>query len=216
MPDPRTRPPVSLRNCLIALLLATMLFGSTFLVAHIVSYYNYREIQTSTNIMQNYLSELSNAQQSLSCTSSAIAFSSEYLSQAGTRISLLETRFGKHDRRVLEQKEIYSMLEYEHFLLVRRLNQQCNGTYVTALFIYSNDEDDESESERMGFILSTLKNEYPAQLMVYSFDYYLESELITRLRDEYNVTRAPVVIIDERHTVRPRNVDDMKPYVRHL
>ena len=127
---------------------------------------------------------------------------------------MLEKRFGKKDSRVLEQKNLYSQLELKHFKIIKQIEEQCNENYIIILFFYSNNEPLNEESERMGFILRTFKNKNPGKIMIYSFDYNLESRLTKELKETYNITNVPIAVINEQDKIYARNIDDLTPYLK--
>ena len=50
------------------------------------------------------------------------------------------------------------------------------------------------------------------KIMIYSFDYNLESSIINKLKRDYNITGAPIIVIDEQRQIYARNIDDLEPY----
>src|SRR3989338_5091171 len=100
--------------------------------------------------------------------------------------------FRRHDYDYLKRK--YFLLELRFLALIQRLNQECAKPYLPILFFYQIDDD---ESERQGFILEDLSEEYDQQLVVLSFDKdYKDEPLVSVLANAYNVTLAPTIIID--------------------
>ena len=71
----------------------------------------------------------------------------------------------------------------------------------------------EGESDRISFIVGTFKNEEPSRVMVYSFDYDLDYELIDELKLKYYVGLAPLVIVNEKDRVALSNIDELERYL---
>jgi hypothetical protein len=67
-------------------------------------------------------------------------------------------------------------------LLSNELNLNCNTSFVSLLFFYSNEEQYQDKSELYGYILSRFKDENPSRVMIYSFDVNLNSSSINELR----------------------------------
>ncbi len=100
--------------------------------------------------------------------------------------------FNRKDFDYLKRK--YFLLEARLFLLLSRLNRECHKNYVPVLFFY---EVDDLISERQGFILDELVNKLNERVVVISIDKdYVDEPIIILLKDKYNVTSAPTIIID--------------------
>ncbi len=125
----------------------------------------------------------------------------------GSLVGILEERFGRYDEKVLKQKEIYSMLEVQHFLLIKENNLQCEIKTPIILFFYSNEESDLDESEELGELLGVIYRRNP-DIKIYSFDINLNSDLIKMLKDKYGVKEPLTVVINEEtKVVNPGNIN---------
>lgn len=100
--------------------------------------------------------------------------------------------FRKHDYDYLKRR--YFLLELRFLALIERLNKECSKPYLPVVFFYEIDDD---ASERQGFILEDLSEEYDSQVVVLSLDKdYKDEPLVGLLAKSYNVTFAPTMIID--------------------
>ncbi|MFH1425248.1 MAG: hypothetical protein ABIG28_00770 [archaeon] len=187
-----------IEKLILSFLLANFVFLTIFIFTFQVSYSNYMNIAKDNNKISEQIKKIDKLTEDKNiCDDSILIESSTILDEIGSRLSLLETRFGKEDSRVLEQKNLYSEVEFKHFQIIKKLEEQCEQDYLPLLFFYSNQENLEEESERMGFILGKFKRQHNEQVMVYSFDFNLESKLIQNLKEEYNITVAPRVLVDK-------------------
>lgn len=198
---------------LLSFLIATILFIIIFSVAYSVSYSNYKSISENNNIINNSINRLNIYLAQEGCDYNLLRNSSELLDLVGSRLNLLETRFGKNDLRVLDQKKLYSQLQFEHFQIVENFNAKCDTNFTTIIFLYSNNAPADKSSENVGEILSTLKNKYPGKLMIYSFDYNLNADTINRIKINYNITSAPVIVVNNDHPIIINNIDQIEPLV---
>lgn len=196
-----------------AFIIATALFIIIFSVAYSVSYFNYQDIAGQNNIIDEYISEIDSMSNVSVCSSNLLFDASERLDVVGNRLSVLERRFGKTDYRVLEQKRLYTDLELRHFDLVKRLDNLCNYSFITALFFYSNSGPYADESDSVGYMVSTFKAEDKERIMVYSLDVGLGYEVIGNLTEKYSIDKIPVVLIDERDKVYANNIRDFEVYL---
>jgi hypothetical protein len=206
------------KRIVLSFLIAALIFMLGFTTSYFVSYSKYQSVLVSQEKLKYNLLSYQLEKELLRdapCESfDPYKFSSE-LEDMGSLMGILEERFGKLDKKVLEQKSIYSMLEVQHFLLVKEHNQMCNDNIPTILFFYSNGEDYKDESEIMGYIIGTFKNKHE-EVMVYSFDYDLvASNLVSLLRAKYNVTQPDTVIVNEKFKITDlENIDQLETYIK--
>ena len=90
---------------LLAFLIASFLFTLIFLFTYSVSYINYSDISDQNNYISDSILRLQSAIKNNQCATDLLLNASVRLDIVGSRISLLESRFGKTDERVLEQKK---------------------------------------------------------------------------------------------------------------
>jgi hypothetical protein len=180
------------------LLIATIIFSAGFLLSHSISYYKYQSINLAQERIKYELLSIDLERELL--TSTCLEFNTgtitEELVNMGSVMGILEERFGKTDEKVLEQKKIYTLLELKHFQLATEYSEICDKKVNTILFFYSNDKSFESDAERKGLILSNLKKQKEG-ILVYSFDYDLDMNIIKLLKQKYNVTKPNTLVINE-------------------
>ena len=198
----------------LALLLASLLFVALFFIAYGFSYWAFQNLSHQTNSLRTSVNELDVILSDFKCDDDLLIESSELFDSAADRLTLLENRFGKRDSRVLEQKIIYSELEALHFDIVKRFNKECNGSYITVLFFYSNSNGKlEAMSEAMGFVLTTFEHQNSDKIMVYSFDRDLDSTVVSSLIENYKITEIPSVVVNEGEPFTPKRFVDMLSYL---
>ncbi|MEK6852323.1 MAG: hypothetical protein AABX59_00435 [Nanoarchaeota archaeon] len=198
----------------LAFIISTIVFVLFFIFAYSISYLNYQKISSQSGIIENSIVNFEETLGDFECNNELLIDASERFDDAAQKLNLLEKRFGKQDRRVLELKERYSELEYRHFLITKKFNLECNTSYITVFFFYSNRNDDkEEESERMGFILTAFERREAEKIMIYALDFDLNIGLINGLKEQYNVTRAPFVVINEKDIVYVRHINELEKYL---
>jgi len=200
---------------ILAFLVATFIFLSGFLLSYMVTYSKYQSISASQEEVryQLFSMELEKELLSDSCESFDPYHFSVELDEMGSLVGILEERFGKYDEKVLKQKGIYSMLEVQHFLLIKENNLQCNSKTPIILFFYSNADDFIDEAEKIGYVLSTLKNENE-KVMIYSFDYDLDINLINILKAKYDLIQPNTVVIEgETSIANLQNIEELRQYI---
>ncbi|MBU0959686.1 MAG: hypothetical protein KKB31_07095, partial [Nanoarchaeota archaeon] len=124
-----------------SIFIALLILVFVFLVGYMVSFLNYQKIVSIQDTLKTDLLGTQISGELLKdCNEDAFNVFSEELDKAGALISVLETRFGKNDESVLEQKKTYTLIELQHFLAVKDYSNGCNKSINTILFFYSNDE----------------------------------------------------------------------------
>ncbi|MFH1440125.1 MAG: hypothetical protein ABIG89_06150 [Candidatus Woesearchaeota archaeon] len=92
-------------------------------------------------------------------------------------------------------KRHYFLLELEFFALINKLNQECDTDYITVMFFY---EKDDQNSITQGYILEDISLSYRTNVVVLSIDKDYEDEpLVPLLVKRHNITKAPVMIIND-------------------
>jgi hypothetical protein len=195
-----------------AFVIATGIFIIIFVIANSVSYLNYQYIVNQNNVIEEAIGVLEDYPEFDICEDSSLFLASEQLDIVGNRMSLLEQRFGKNDPRVLEQKKLYSLLEFRHFELVKEFSNKCPQNYTTIVFFYSNIDGKQIASETISYMLSLYKEQGNESVMVYSYDYDLDSELIEELKEKYGFDFAPKISINEGEPFYPKNIQDLENY----
>jgi hypothetical protein len=198
----------------LALLITIIVFISIFFMSYGISYYKSRSVAVSQEKIHysllNYY--LKNQLMISNCIYSVPSEFSTELDSVGNFITTLEKRFGKTSPEVLEQKKIYSMLELQHYNLIKTYNLECNKNISIIFFFYSNNANFVDSAERIGFILSSLKTQNK-NVMIYSFDYDLDFDIIQLLKKKYNITEPNTILINEKvKLLKITNIDEVSRY----
>lgn len=201
-----------------AVIIATIVFLLVFAVSYSLSYLEFQRIsnlQTGVgyDIFEDKLG-YSFFGSSL-CDTTSFEKVSQDLRFQGIIIDDLERKLGKQDENVLLRKKFYSLIEIEHFEFVKAFNGKCNPKVDTILFFYSNNESKESKSEEAGKILGVVSSKNK-ELVIYSFDFDLNSDLVNKMETKYNIigSEVPVIIINEKTKLdMPANIREIEKYL---
>jgi hypothetical protein len=198
----------------LAFLIATFILITIFLISFSVAYYRSQTINDDQEKIRYRLLELS-LQEELSnqCGSSLLSALSSDLDNMGGSLGMLEDKLGKNDPDVLEQKKTYTMLELQHYLVSKRQSSLCGEEIKFILFFYSNGEEYKEKAEEIGYILSTAKRNNPEGIMVYSFDYDLNSNMISILKTKYALTGPNVLVVNDELIGSIDSIDDLDEYL---
>ena len=197
-------------------LIGTVVFILVFALTYSLSYLEFRrvsdlQVDISYEIFKDKL-DYSLFNEPI-CTNESLGKVSRNLGFQGRIIDDLERKLGKQNEKVLFRKKFYTLIELEHFDFINLLNEKCDRNVQTILFFYSNEGSNIKDSEDAGKLLSVVHSK-TENLMIYSFDINLDSDLIEKLKEKYDVERSPTVIINGEFKVEnPQNLLDVEVYL---
>jgi hypothetical protein len=207
--------PAYLGKVFLAFVMATIVFLGIFALGYNFSYNKYRTVvQAQETMRYNLLSfEVEKELLGDSCENFDAHRFTQEMENMGDTLILLEERLGKTDSQVLEQKKTYSLLEARHLLYVMEHNTKCSDRIPIILFFYSNLGKYKDDADKLGYILSAVKSKKPG-VMVYSFDYDLNSNLILLLKEKYNIDSPNRLVINGKTLLNVfDNIDQVLPYL---
>jgi len=206
----------SKKRYIVAFIIATLVFILVFFISYSLSYFEFQrvsnlQIKSTYDIFEDKLDySIFNLG---TCSVDSFEKISADLHFQGRIIDDLERKLGKDNRVVLLRKKFYTLIELEHLEFVKMLKQDCGLDIDTILFFYSNEKADLERSEDVGRLLGAIHSKN-SEVIIYSFDINLDSELIEKLKTLYNVEVSPTVILDENTVlVNPKNIEDIEKYL---
>ena len=151
-----------------------------------------------------------------SCRDIGPGFLSKELGPLGERLSYAEDQTGFDEADIESLKRSYFLLEIKDYLLMKRLTEKCNIKPTFILYFYSSDRDRCEDCERMGYVLTALRDKYP-DLRVYSFDYHNDLGAIKTLTSIYKVRdELPALIINGTPYYGFKTVEELEQNVPAL
>ena len=96
---------------------------------------------------------------------------------------------------LLEKRE-YMLAEIRYWLLAGQTEHACGKDHVRVLFFYQ-DDDACSDCSAQGYILTSLKDTFDEKLLIFSLDATSGEPMVRIIRDVYNITMAPSIVVDE-------------------
>ena len=116
----------------------------------------------------------------------------------------------KGNSDVAELKRYYSVLEIKDYLLTKKINEKCKGTFIPLLYFYTT-ANNCTECTKQGFVLTELREKYP-NLRVYSFDYSLDLSALKALIKIYKIsdTKLPAIVLAEHTYTGFKTVKDIE------
>ncbi len=139
---------------------------------------------------------------------------SDKLSETSDKISYMEDQLGKQNSQVINLKKYYSMIQIKHYLLMEKRKEECKTDYNIIIFFYSNDRNKISESEKQGYVLDSLRQEYGSEkLKVYSIDLDLDLAIIKDITKIYSVVEVPSTVINGKTFVGFHGKEELRQYL---
>ncbi|HJX50613.1 MAG TPA: hypothetical protein VJ438_04070 [Candidatus Nanoarchaeia archaeon] len=208
-----TRPVQSKRRYIFSLLIGTGIFILIFLLANFISYLEFQRITTlqgktaygifESKLNYDFFNEM--------CSQEALEDISQQLGFQGAVIDDLEKKLGKKNSEVLFQKKFYTLVELEHLNFITDYNKKCNSSFNTIMFFYSNNPLYYKDNDKLGRLLDAIYSKYPEKVIIYSFDVDLDSELISKLKQKYDIEKVPTVIMNQKVTLfNPQNIQEIE------
>lgn len=116
-----------------------------------------------------------------------------------------QERLDKYQKDATVSKDTFAMLKQEYtqaeinyWILAKKTKEICGKDIVTILFFYTPEEQC-ARCNDQSFVLTYLKQLLKDKLLIFSFDSTLENEhLINILRNMYNITSYPALVIDDK------------------
>jgi thiol-disulfide isomerase/thioredoxin len=137
-------------------------------------------------------------------------FSSELGKELGDmsdRLSYLESAGRGQDPDVVTLKQYYSLLEIKDYILINSATQ-CKNKPVIVLYFYQANCPD---CDKQGDVLTYIRQHYPGNIRVYSFDDDLDVSAIKTLSDIYKVSQPlPALVIDGKTYNGFHSIDDIQ------
>lgn len=203
------------KKYLVAFAITTVIFGTAIFVSDTLGDKKLEDVRSIENrVSVDILS--SETQFALleetSCSDIGPGFLSEELGSLGEKLDYAENQTELNTQDLEYLKRAYFILEIKDYLLMKRLTERCGIRPTFILYFYSTSEKCE-ECERMGFVLTALRDKYP-DLRVYSFDYHFDLGAIKTLISIYKVKpELPAMIVNGRLYHGFYSVDELEETV---
>ncbi len=128
--------------------------------------------------------------------------------ELGEKLEFYEARERFQDPSYPLLKKEYTLTLIKHWLFVKTSKEECGYDYVPILYFYSNR--DCADCIRQGSILSYLKGQNADKIMVFAIDSDQQMNTIALLKEVYNVTSAPSIVIEDIMHPGLKSLYDMK------
>lgn len=207
------------KKYIVAFTITAVIFGTAIFVSNIIGQKKLEDVRDIENRVA--LDILSSETQfalleETSCKDISPGFLSKELGSLGEKLIYAEnqTEFDVEDLEYL--KRSYFLLEIKDYLLMKRLTEKCGIKPTFILYFYSTKKDICEDCEKMGYVLTTLRDKYP-DLRVYSFDYHFNVDAINTLVSIYKVeSDLPAMVINTQTYYGFYSVEDLEKTVPAL
>jgi hypothetical protein len=147
--------------------------------------------------------------QESSCKDVSTTVLSSELNSLADKITYSENNIGSTNDDVISLKKYYSILEIKDYLLMKEITERCGDKSIFVLYFYKNN--DCPECTKQGFVLTSMRTEYP-NLRVYSFDSELDLPAIKTMLSLYKVPTGtvPALVINGKVYSGYQSVEDIE------
>jgi thiol-disulfide isomerase/thioredoxin len=129
------------------------------------------------------------------------------LGDMSDRLSYLESAGRGQDADVITLKQYYSLLEIKDYILINSATQ-CKDRPVIVLYFYQAHCPD---CDKQGDVLTYIRQHYPGNIRVYSFDNDLNVSAIKTLGNIYKITQPfPALVINNKTYNGFHSIDDIQ------
>ena len=206
------------KKYIVAFAITAVIFGTAIFVSNFLSQKKLEDVRAIENRVA--LDILSSETQfalleETSCRDIGPGFLSKELGSLGEKLDYAESQTELNTEDLNYLKRSYFLLEIKDYLLMKRLTEKCGIKPTFILYFYST-EDICQDCERMGYVLTALRDKYP-DLRVYSFDYHFDVGAINTLVSIYKVKpELPAIIINRETIYSFHSVEDLEKTVPAL
>jgi hypothetical protein len=196
---------------IISLIISFFLFIGVFSFGYFIAFENYKSIVAEQDQIYNSLISLQLEKELMqtSCENLDLTEFSTELNNMGSFMGELEKKLGKNNPDVIEQKKVFTMLQVQHYLLIKENNENCQEQFPIILFFYSNQDKNIDQAELSGYILSTFRITNP-DTMLYSLDYDLDSNLVRTLKRINGITEPNSILVRNNVITNVKNIDQIQ------
>ncbi len=129
------------------------------------------------------------------------------LGDMSDRLSYLESAGRGLDADVVTLKQYYSLLEIKDYILINSATQ-CKNRPIIVLYFYQAHCPD---CDKQGDVLTYIRQHYPGNIRVYSFDNDLDVSAIKTLADIYKITQPlPGLVINGKAYSGFHTIEDIQ------
>lgn len=197
---------VSKKNIFLAALLTFLFFSMGLLlgvlltekrVEHLEGVAAMQKMDYESMQLQTLFLEESADEDKCLVVSKAMDAHTHTLSETGARIEQFISDAKISGDSFAEVKREYTLAQLKYWLLAKKAKKMCSRDMVSVIYFYS-DTGDCTSCSTQSRILTHLKEMFPEQLLIFSFDASFEEEaMIQMLKMVYGIDEYPTLIIDE-------------------
>jgi len=177
----------------------TLVFLIGIIIGQTITELRFSEFQERERDMRTYILSLDLQSELISkkiCDVDIFSLTKDKI-RLGQELDYLEHKFGKKDPKLLPLKKEYTLLSIRQWLLVKRAKEECEKNWNIILYFYSN-EKNASTCESQGYVLDYLYSKHSDSLVIYAFDFDLDTPALNTLKSIYGIKQVPSLVINEK------------------
>ncbi|MCL5010806.1 MAG: hypothetical protein M1127_01165 [Patescibacteria group bacterium] len=180
-------------------LFTAIIFGSGFLLSDYIAQKRFQQLDV---LQQNLRTDILSLETQFSvlrqapCDNLNESTLTKELYDVSQKLSEVSADLGEKSPYYLQLKKYYSIMEIQHWLLVKQAAKECSMPFHTIIYFYADKEHCPS-CENQGYLLTYFREKYPS-LRIYSFDFDLPLSALQALKSVFGLKdNLPVIVVDK-------------------
>lgn len=216
-----TRQTIDKNKYILTFLITAIIFAAMLYVNNVLDQERIGDVKTvQDQIALDLLSSETqfNLLKETSCKNLSDSILSQELNSLATKLSYLESNNSDdNSEEITYLKKYYSLLQVKDSILMKQLSQKCTGSKPISILYFYGNKSDCSECEKMSYVLTYLRQQYP-ELRIYSFDTNLQLSALDTLRSIYGIkpTALPAIVYNDDTFIGFKTIDEVKEIIPDL
>jgi hypothetical protein len=192
---------------IISLFLTSVIFLSGFSIGFLINEFKQKDLSADLNLIKDSVEKneveialMDYLDNKISCEYLSLRVNSisEKVNNLGLKVGTYENNNGILNEDYYSLKRSYTNSLINNWINVQKAKELCNLNYSTILYFYSLKEDCPKCAQQAA-VLSTIKDLYGVNALVYSIDSTLGLDSVNILRYSYNITEFPSLVINGKN-----------------
>ena len=135
----------------------------------------------------------------------------EQADKLGRDVSMYENSKKISEKSFYDLKLRYTSILIKDWLMIEKIKRTCGENYTTVLYFYSNTNCDKCQEQ--GVVLSYLKEKLDGEILIFSIDGDLNSQIVGTLKDAYSINTYPSLVVNGNVTKGFVDLDSLESKV---
>jgi hypothetical protein len=115
----------------------------------------------------------------------------EQLDTLSSKLEFIEGQVGTSDPGLIRLRNYYSLLEIRHYLLSKRMSEECNTNKIFILYFYATKDCPQCQIQH--YFIRAMRDRY-REVEAYTFDYHLDLPAVRTLITLHDIPPEPPIL----------------------